>query len=118
MKCCDINSGMLRETISIERATRVSDTMGGVTTTWAEIAAPRAYIKGLSGGERFLAMRVSPSTRKRAVIRFVDDGSGSPEYTGADRVIYKGKTHSIESVIDIEERKRWIEIMLVQGTAT
>ena len=118
MKCCDINAGKLRSKVTIQRKTNTPDGAGGWTEVWATAGQPFAMWKALSGSEKWQAMRVSPQNRVRLITRFKDDGNGAPFYSGADRVKYKGRTYSIESVIDIEDRKKWLEIMIVEGKQT
>lgn len=117
-KCCDIHSGKLRSKIKIERVSKTPDGSGGWKDGWATIGEPFAWWKGLTGGEQFQAMRVSPENRVKIIIRYEDDGDGSPFYSGADRVTYRKRTYSIESVIDIEDRRKWLELMLVEGKRT
>ncbi len=118
MKCCNIHAGMLRSKVTIQRKANTPDGAGGWLEVWATAGQPFAMWKALSGGERWQAMRVSPHNRVRLVIRFKDDGNGAPYYSGADRVKYKGRTYSIESVLDIEDRRKFLEIMVVEGKKT
>jgi len=106
---------MLNAQIVIERKNRVADGMGGSVDSWATEATVWANWKGLSGSERWQAMRVSPQNRFRAIIRFRGDVHGAPYYTAEDRVAYKGRTYAIESVIDMEDRQEWLELVLVEG---
>jgi len=115
MKCCDMTSGMLKASITIERKSRASDGMGGVVDTWSTDAVVRAHWKGLSGSERWQAMRVSPVNRFRAVIRFKGDAEGAPYYTAEDRVSYRGRLFNIESVIDMDDAQTWLELSLTEG---
>lgn len=118
MKCCDIHSGKLKSKITIERLTDVPDGSGGSTRTWATEGTPFAIWKGLSGGERWLAMRVSPANRFRAIIRFKGDANGGPYYSGADRVVYRGRTYAIDSVIDMDDEQKYLELMLTETKAS
>ncbi len=118
MKCCDISAGKLRSKVTIQRKANTPDGAGGWHETWATEGQPFAMWKALSGGEKWQAMRVSPQNRVRLIIRFKGDAEGAPYYSGADRVKYKGRTYSIESVIDVEDRKKWLELMIVEGKKT
>lgn len=120
MKCCDISAGDLRTIITIERVTESADGQGGFTQSWAEDPAGGVYAKvtGLGGGERWQAMRVSPANRAKAVIRFRDDGSGAPYYSAGDRVKVSGRIYGVEYVQDVEFRRQWIEMGLVEGEPT
>lgn len=118
MKCCDITSGRLKSKITIQQRVSADDGSGGRTDTWTTVAEPFAWWKVVSGSERWLAMRVSPQKRVRAIIRFKGGSEGNPLYSSKDRVIYRGFTYAIEAVTDIDDNQTWIEIMLVQGEAS
>jgi SPP1 family predicted phage head-tail adaptor len=114
MKCCDLHAGMLREPITFERLTRVSDLAGGATETWATVsgAPTKAYVKMLSGGERYAAMRVEATTRWRIWCRYF---AGLLE---RDRVIIRTRKHGIVVINNLELRDQWLEIDLDGGAAT
>ena len=118
MKCCDITAGKLKSKITIERLTNTPDGSGGSVRTWATEGTPKALIRGLSGGERWQAMRISPENRFRAIIRFRGNASGAPYYTAADRVTYRGNTYAITSVMDMEDKRKFLELMLVETKAS
>ena len=120
LKCCDITSGKLKTLISIERNTPASDGEGGFTDAWAAdpVGGVWAMVKPVGGSERWFAERVSPGNRYRFVIRFRDDGNGAPYYSAADRVVYNSRTYGIESVVDMEDEQRYIEIMAVENKAS
>ena len=120
MKCCDMHPGMLRTRITIERATRSSDGQGGFTTTWAEdpVGGVMASMRASAMPQIIHGQRVSPRAAVRAVIRFRDDGNGAPYYTPSDRVMANGREYSIESVVDVEFTRQWIEMTLIEGRDT
>ena len=117
MKCCDITAGQLRTLITIERQTRTSDGVGGVTTAWAEDPAGGVYAKveTLSGTERWESQRMQPGTFTRAIIRFRGDANGAPYYVPTDRVFIRGLEYGILAVWDIEMRQRWLQLELMLG---
>ena len=120
IKCCDITSGKLNAEITIQRNTPASDGEGGFTDAWA--ADPSggvwAMVKPMSGSERWFAERVTPGNRYRMIIRFRGDANGAPYYSAEDRVQYKGRTYAIESVIDLEDESRYIEITALENKAS
>lgn len=120
IKCCDITAGKMSRTIVIERNTPVTDGDGGFTDVWAADPPGGTYamVKPISGAESFMFDRVVPANRARAVIRFRDDGNGAPYYSAEDRVTMNGRTYAIESVIDIEDAQRYIELMLAENRAS
>lgn len=113
--CDKIAARDLTERLTIQRKTRTADGQGGYSETWATIGTPYGMVRGLGGGERWQAMRVSPQNRFRAVIRFRGDANGAPCYSAADRVRWRGREYAVESVIDMESRRKWLELILVEG---
>ena len=110
MKCCDINAGKLRTPIKLERKTTTPDGAGGFVTTWQEYANTKAYVKALSGMERFVSERVESQVKYTAVIRFRD-------IKASDRVIIDHEAYNIVAVYDVEMRKQWLKLDLALGQA-
>jgi len=113
--CGKYSAGDLRSQITIERKSRQPDGMGGATETWAGIGAPWAMWQALSGAELWQAMRVAPSVKAKAVIRFKGDDAGAPFYGPGDRVRHRGREWAIVAVVDPDDRGEWLEIMLAEG---
>jgi len=120
MRCCDITAGKLSSKITIERNTPAADGEGGFTDAWAADPAGGvwAMVKPVGGSERWFAERVTPGNRYRFVIRFRGNGSGAPYYSAEDRVVYNGRTYGIESVVDIDDEHRYLEIVAVENKAS
>lgn len=112
MKCCDLYSGKLRNTIVVERAVKTPDGGGGADNTWQTVATIRAYIKPISGGERFQAMRLEADTTHRIFIRYRSD------LLTSDRINYNGRLFQIRALINLEERNQWFEIYADEGELT
>lgn len=113
-KCCDINAGMLRTAISIERKSRVADGSGGFTETWAALSGSptRAHVKAMSGHERFASDRVEAGSRWRVTTRYF---SGLFE---EDRIVIAGRYYNIRFINNVEMRDRWFIIDVDGGAAT
>lgn len=121
-KCCDITAGKLKSLISIEVNTPTDDGEGGYTDDWA--ADPEggvwAMVRAVGGAERFFADRLQPGNRYRFVIRFrgsVRD-PGAPYYSAKDRIVYNGRTYGIESVVDVEDERKYLEIVAIENKAS
>lgn len=112
MKCCELYSGKLRNLIDIERAVETPDGAGGNSKVWQVIASPRAYIKPISGGERFQAMRLESNISHRIFIRYRSDLKSD------DRINYQGRLMQIKAIVNIEEQNKWLEIYAVEGQST
>lgn len=117
MKCCDVNSGLLRTKIEVQRLTATGDGEGGQTDVWTSdpVGGVYAHVKVISGNERWIADRTTPGNKYRIVIRHRDDGSGNPYYSSKDRVLINGKEWGILSVTDVDQRRKWIEIIAVEN---
>ena len=113
MKCCDITAGMLRHKVDIESMTQTPDGAGGSTVAWTKVATGMwSYVRPASGNERYVAMRLESDVTHIILTRW---------RTGiaADmRVNFGGRLMQIKSVINIEERSRWMEIRAVENEPT
>lgn len=109
--------GRMDQRITLQRVTRTTDAIGGTTETWEDLETVWAYIRPLAGAEAQDAQRVSPQTRFRAVIWWKGDASGSPYYTAADKVVWRGREYGIESVVPVGRNER-MELRLIEGAVT
>jgi len=118
--CSGISAGQLKTPITIERNTPVADGEGGYTDVWAPDPAGSVYskVKPVGGSERWFAERVTPGNRYRFTIRFRGDGNGAPYYNESDRLKYNGRTLGIQSVVDIDDERRYIEILAIENKAS
>jgi SPP1 family predicted phage head-tail adaptor len=114
MKCCDFNSGMLREAVTFQRMTRTTDGAGGQTQTWAAIRGTpsRAFVRAASGSERYAHDRVEAVVRLKLVTRY------NSSLTESDRVLIRGRAHNIKFLNNIEFRDQWLEISVDGGVAS
>lgn len=113
--CGLYSAGDLQSRIVIQRATSAANGSGGIVDTWAELASVWAKWKAVSGGESWSAMRINPSIRVKAVIRFRGDDYGAPFYSPGDRVMYRNRQYAILAVIDPDDGQEWLELMLDEG---
>lgn len=111
-QCCDYDAGMLQTAITIQRRVRVTDGAGGWSESWETILTTRAYMKGLSGYERFTSDRLNAETKDRAVIRYYAD------LLPSDRLVVDGRAHNITYINDVERKHRWMVLDLSGGVAT
>lgn len=113
--CGEYSAGKLSARITIERATSTADGMGGIVDVWAVEATPWAMWKALSGSELWSAMRINPTIKVKAVIRFRGDAYGAPYYKPSDRVTYRNRQYSVVAVMDPDDGQQWLELMLAEG---
>jgi SPP1 family predicted phage head-tail adaptor len=114
VKCCEFNTGMLREPVTFQRMTRTSDGAGGQTQTWATLsgAPTRAFVRAASGNERFSHDRVEAVVKLKLVTRYTS------AIAEADRVLIRGRAHNIKFLNNIEFRNQWLEISVDGGVAS
>jgi head-tail adaptor len=112
LKCSDYSASDLTTTVIFERRVRTSDGAGGWSESWQTIRTTRAYVKGLSGYERFTSDRLNAETKDRCVVRY---------FAGllpADRVVIDGMAHNITYINNVERANRWLVLDLTAGVAT
>lgn len=116
MTCCapKYTSRQLREVVTFERATRVSDGAGGFSETWATIsgAPTRAMVRPLSGRERWASERTEATSNYRVVVRYTSD------LTERDRVLIRGIAGNIVFIANVDMADEWLEIDVNLGVAT
>lgn len=111
MKCCDIYPGLLNRRIAIERKTLTPDALGGFTEIWSQHALPWAHIKPMTGRELLHADKIDARAASRFIIRYRSDLSED------DRISYRGDLYNIRSIVNIEERDEYTEILADRGVA-
>jgi SPP1 family predicted phage head-tail adaptor len=112
MQCCDYKAGDLIHFITFELAVEVADGYGGKNVTWQEFAEVQAKVTPLSGSERFHAMRKESDITHKIIMRY------SSWVDSTYRINFNGRIMEIDSVINLEERNRWIEIKAIEGEPT
>lgn len=111
MKCCDLTSGMLRTTGSLQRLERAPNGSGGFDDTWTEYATPRMKVVPMSGGEKLHSNRLDATGMARVYMRYRSD------IVESDKLTIEGNDHQIRSIVDIELRHKWLELMIERGVA-
>ncbi len=111
MKCCDINAGRMRHRVVVERATKTPDGAGGYALSWAAVATIWADVRPVSGNERYLSMRVEDDVSHTILTRYRND------ILPSDRLSFDSRLMQVKSVINVEERSRYLEIKAVEGEA-
>lgn len=103
-----MRAGELRNRIRIEQRTDAADGYGGLDTTWTVLDVVPAKIEPAGAGEGAENGRQMPKNRHKVTMRY---------RTGvlpAMRVISNGRALEIESVVNVEERNRTLELMCVE----
>jgi SPP1 family predicted phage head-tail adaptor len=110
VKCCEIDSGKLRHKIKIQRENLTDDGYGGSTVLWVDRLEARAWIKPTSGTEQNFGMQTQDTVTHDIVIRY-----SSTEILAKDSVLFETRRFNIRSVINVEERNRWLQLRCEEG---
>jgi SPP1 family predicted phage head-tail adaptor len=98
-------TGDLRHRLTLEELTREADEGGGFSETWVEVATLAASLEPLGGAERFESDRLTGSITHEIVLRY------RPGVVPAMRFRQAARVFHILSVIDVEERRRWLKCL-------
>lgn len=106
-----MDPGKLRHTVEIqEQADTYSPT--GVTTVWSTIAKRKAAIKPATAEEFLEANRTGSVAPRTLVMRYY-----SGTLTPAERLLFNGRTYEIQSVANMDERNRTMEVRCKEVTS-
>jgi SPP1 family predicted phage head-tail adaptor len=94
--------GPLRHRVAIQARTVTQDGYGATVATWATAATVWASVEPLSGREAWQAQSVRPDVTHTVTIRAYDG------LTPKHRLLFDGRTLEIESVVNLEERNRYM----------
>jgi SPP1 family predicted phage head-tail adaptor len=112
VKCCEITAGMLREPIALQREVSEDDDFGGQVKEFQTFANTKAYVKPLSGREAVFGMQLEGRLTHRIYMRYRAD------LHPKDRIVIRGEPVQVRSVINLELRNKWLEVLCEEGVAT
>ena len=75
---------------------------------WVQVAEFYASIEPVAGREYFQAQQVQNSTTHRIRCRY------RPGINSKQQIRFRGRTFELQSVLNLEERNEWLEIMAVE----
>lgn len=101
-----MRTGKLRHFVEIHAVTIIEDEIGNQHEVWQKVAEAWASVEPLKGDEYFTAAYMAASVTHRVTMR----PPGVPVHP-SNRIIFNGRTLEIESVLDIEERGRELQLM-------
>jgi SPP1 family predicted phage head-tail adaptor len=98
----ELSPSDLRHRLTLEQLSRVADEGGGFTESWVTVATLSADLRPISGDERFEADRLAGSITHEVVLRYRAGVVPAMRFRNGARIF------EILSVIDVEERRRWL----------
>lgn len=109
-------AGMLREKAAFERLTEGAiDDYGNVYSGWAQIGTRMSEMRETTGKEKIRGGALADVGS--ATLRVRSD-SFTQTITAADRVLLRGYTWAIKSVIQTDAKNTMLEFSLERGVAT
>jgi len=100
-----MRAGRLRQRVTIQGKVVTQDTYGAEEITWTDVVTVWAAVEPLRGREFLEAQREGAEVTTRIVMRY--RASVTPEM----RVVFGDHTYDVLSVIQVEERRRELQLM-------
>lgn len=102
-----MKAGSLRQQITVQQlSSTTGDGGGGVASeNWTDFATVYADVEPLTGRELFQAQQVNDELTHKITIRYI------PGLSSKMRVKYGSRIFQIESVLDVGERHREVQLM-------
>lgn len=104
-----IESGKLRQRVTVQRRDVTQNEFGEQATTWATVATLWAEVVDRSGSQIFKAEQQINETHTRVRIRYRAD------ITPAMRVVYRGVNYDVAAVLDLTGDRNFLELTCVRG---
>jgi SPP1 family predicted phage head-tail adaptor len=100
-----MRSGNLKQKITFQTSTPTQDDFGGIVDGFSIFAQTYASITPISGKEYFVSKQTNAEVSHKIECRFI---SG---ITPSMRIVYGARVFNIESVINIREENKTLQIM-------
>ena len=100
--------GKLRHRIILQKQVVIKDSIGQETEKWKDVETVWARVEPLSGKEYFNAKQTNSEVSSKITIRYLVD------ITSQMRVIFQEHTYNILSVINFEERNKYLQLLCTE----
>ena len=107
-----LSVGKMRERIVIQSQGRTTDLGGGAAVAWSTVATTWARIVPSSGSESFSGMQVTNTNTFEITMRY------RTNITTTNRILWGSRTFNIRSVINNNERDKYLTVVAEEGVAT
>lgn len=104
--------GRLRFRVKLQRPVQGDDAGGGGALTWSTVATMAADVVPINGREVAAGDGLQAQVNTLIVLRWRD---------GVDatlRAVFRGQAYNIRSVVDVESRREWLELLCQTGVET
>ena len=106
--------GKLRHRVALQTESTTRDAGGGQIKAWATQATVWARVEPLRGFEQLQAMQHQESVTHRVTIRYRSDVIPTPK----GRVEFGTRLFNIKSVLNVEERGKFLVMLCEEGKGT
>ena len=103
--------GRLRYQVDLQSATNTRDSGGGLSQSFNSVSKIFADIRPQSGDETFRQGKMQEKLTHNIIIRF------KTGVTTSQRIVYKSRVFNIRSIINVDERDRFLMLKCVEGEA-
>lgn len=103
-----MRAGELRHRVTLQQPAETRNEYGEAERTWSHVATVWAAVEPLSGREYFDSQQRQAAVSTRITLRY------QPGITPHMRVLFGARVYEIDSVIDIEERHREMQLMCAE----
>ena len=103
--------GSLRHRLIVQRPDRTLDAGGGATIIWTDIATVWGAVEPISGRETIVAERPQATVTHKVRVRYRADVDARM------RILFGSRSLNIRSVINQDERGRWLVCLCEEGGA-
>ena len=104
-----IQAGLLNKRITIQQQTKVSDSMGGFTITWSDVATVWAAIWPVSANEQTQAQSTAMVISHRIRIRY------RSVIRASWRVQFDNRYFNIVSIVNPNEANEYLDLMVKEA---
>ena len=101
-----------RQSIVIQSTVEASDGQGGFTDTWSTFATVQGEVEYMDGSEAMDAGRLGVSQVIKLVFRY------EAGITEKMRVVFNGDNMPIRSVVNVDGRNEWINLLVERDVAS
>ncbi len=105
-----VKIGDLRHRITFQSERKVADTYRGHTSTWDDVATVWAKVEPVSGREYYYSHQLKNVISHKITVRHRDD------ITAELRIVFEKRIMKIESLVNLQEQERFIEIRCIEET--
>ena len=107
-----VSIGSMREQITIQTLGTTRDSGGGISSDYSDSQTIQASIKPLNGKEVYKQGKLQDNVTHEIMIRH------NSSVTAKDRIKFGSRFFNIRSVMNVDERSRYMKILAEEGVAT